>query len=120
MLPGGGAVLVAISAALQPREDLAAIATAFESIGLQLLQNASSLPYLEAKSTWRRVYAAYRDGLDESDKFLETAFYGRRLRLLQDHRVRFDSYNSTKDALRAATRLVTLTAMLGPAVINVP
>ena len=120
MLPGGGAVLVAIAAALQPREDLAAIATAFESIGLQLLQNASSLPYLEAKSTWRRVYAAYREGLKESDNFLETAFYGRRLRLLQDHRVRFDSYVSTKDGLRAATRLVTMTAMLGPAVINVP
>ncbi|EQC35490.1 hypothetical protein SDRG_07198 [Saprolegnia diclina VS20] len=120
MLPGGGAVLVAIAAALQSRENLAVIATAFESTGLQLLQNASSLPYLEAKSTWRRVYAAYRAGFHESDKFLETAFYGRQLRLLDDHRVRFDSYVSTKDGLRAATRLVTMTAMLGPAVINVP
>ncbi|OQR98086.1 hypothetical protein ACHHYP_09156 [Achlya hypogyna] len=120
VLPGGGAVLAACAAAVrqQPGVVSAAFADALASVGALLLRNATAAEELAAHSRVGDVERAFAKGMTESSRFLETAFYGARLRPLPG--AQLDAYCCTKEAFRAAVRLVTLTATLDCTVVNLP
>ncbi|OQS00980.1 hypothetical protein THRCLA_21651 [Thraustotheca clavata] len=129
VLPGGGAVFSACAVAIRhelPTDIFAGIfADALELVNLQLLLNQGSYDYLSAKCHLNNIMKNFENGMNTSDQYLETVFYGQTLtplwtvseQGLQKGR-RFDCYKSTKDILRTSVRLVTMMAMINRSIIN--
>ncbi|KAF0692300.1 Aste57867_16611 [Aphanomyces stellatus] len=127
-LPGGGAAFMACAASLTNvvESDTSAVVAGFRRalldwclVLLDVSSSSSSLSYLETKTHVATIDQRFLDGMQDAE-FLARTYFGPKLTPLTTPQLKFDGYESTKAALAAAVRAVTLVLNTQLVLVNRP